>query len=61
MNKPKWGVYSFANGLQLPNEKTLEELACKSKDDLLHVITVLLNNGSEEAVGKAEELFDAHA
>jgi hypothetical protein len=61
MSEPKWGWYSFARGLELPSPKTLVELAAKGEDDLLHVVNVLLNNGSDEAVAYAEELFDTYA
>jgi hypothetical protein len=61
MTQPVWGVYSFANGLQVPEVKTLRELAQQSANDLLHVVNRLLNDGSESAVALAEELFDAYA
>ncbi len=58
---PKWGSYSFADGLKIPEVKTLKELARRSEDDLLHVVSILLNSGSEEAAYLAEEIFDANA
>jgi len=59
--KPIWGWWSFARGLEVPEEKTLAELAARSEKDLLHVVNVLLANGSEEAVEMAERFFDANA
>ena len=58
---PKWGWYSFASGLQVPEVKTLVELARRGGDDLMHVINVLLNSGSQTAEIMAEDLFDTYA
>ena len=56
-----WGTYSFADGLKVPEVKTLREIARRGGDDLLHVINVLQRSDSEEAEILAEELFDAYA
>jgi hypothetical protein len=61
MNHPEWGEFSFAEGLKVPSLIGLAQLACKSVNDLEHVINVLLNEGSEEAEVIAERLFDLNA
>ena len=55
------GTFSWASGWTKPGEKSLVELARNGGDDLLHVISVLLKDGSEDAEIMAEELFDAYA
>ena len=61
MERPVWGTKSFTRGFELPEAKTLRELASRSRDDLLHVINLLHRNGSEEAIEMAEEFFDMYA
>ena len=61
MNHPKWGEFSFAGGLKVPSLISLARLACKSDNDLEHVINILLNEGSENAEVMAERLFDLNA
>jgi len=56
-----WGSYTWVNGLTITECKSLKELARRSELDLLHVVNVLLNDGSEEAEELAEELFELHA
>jgi hypothetical protein len=56
-----YGWFSFADGFVKSEPKTLIELASKGGDHLLHVISVLLNSGSEKAEAMAEALFDTYA
>lgn len=61
MNHREWGEFTFAEGLKVPSLIGLAELACKSHNDLEHVINILLNEGSEEAEDMAERLFEINA
>jgi hypothetical protein len=61
MEAPKWGVYSFANGLQVPEVRTLEEQARRGGDDLLNAVGLLMNDGSDAAYAFAERLLDTYA
>ena len=54
-------VFSFAHGHEWPKVYTLAELACKSDNDLEHVINRLLRDGSEAAEEIAELLFELYA
>lgn len=55
-----WGSFTWAEGFKFPDDISLEELAARSEDDLEHVINLLLNIDSDEAVDLAERLFDAN-
>ncbi len=58
---PRWGTYHFLTGWQIPDPKSLRELASLGGNDLEHVINRLLRDGSEEAELMAEELFDRYS
>jgi len=55
------GTFSWASGWTKPGEKSLVELARNGGNDLLHVISILLKDGSEAAENIAERLFDDYA
>jgi len=56
-DKPEWGSYSFARGLQVPDARSLEEQARMGGDHLLNAIGRLIRNGSDEALEMGEELL----
>ena len=61
MNHPNRGFFSFADGFKVPDAINLVELAGKSKNDLEHVVNILLNQDSEESELLAERLFEMYA
>lgn len=57
----EWGIVSWTEAFKHAEEKSLLQLARKGGDDLLHVVSVLLNRNDQDAELLAEQLFDLYA
>jgi hypothetical protein len=57
----EWGIVSWTDKFKHTEEKSLLQLARKGGNDLLHVVSVLLNRDDADAELLAEQLFDLYA